>query len=372
MTTTAHSETTPKTLPFLDWLRFIAALLVMLNHLRVEQFAAYGEVQAGSQVLKTLFFCVTRIGLESVVLFFVLSGFLVGGMSVERAMRGQFAPGKYFVDRFSRIYTPLAPALAADVGICLVLGIPFSWREAVLNLVSLQGVACPPFSGNTALWSLSYEVWFYVLAGALLVLFGRQGRTARITPLLAVFLAFLVFLKLDTAYLFAWTTGMACYFLGRAVRPRRFWLGAVSLSLLGLVLMQVTSRSEQIDLRAFDFVNRSFAVVIFALGLGLLVSAFAHLETTSALGRRMAAWGAFAAKFSYSLYLIHIPVIILLLHAGLLRRHAVLNATTLAVYLGNAALLLASAYLFYLGFEKHTSHVRDFLYRRLLPGSHPP
>ena len=65
-------------------------------------------------------------------------------------------------------------------------------------------------------------------------------------------------------------------------------------------------------------------------------------------------------------------MIILLLHAGLLRRHAVLNATTLAVYLGNAALLLASAYLFYLGFEKHTSHVRDFLYRRLLPGSHPP
>ena len=369
MTTTTPAGTVPKTLPFLDLLRFFAALLVMLNHLRVEQFAPYGEVQAGSKVFKTLFFCVTRIGFESVLLFFVLSGFLVGGMSVERALRGQFAPGKYFIDRFSRIYTPLAPALAFDVVICLSFGIAFSWREAGLNLLSLQGVLCQPFSGNSALWSLSYEVWFYILAGAVLVLIGRHGNSARVTPLLLMFAAFLVFLRLDTAYLFAWTTGLVCYFFGRAARPKLFWLGAITLTLLGLVLMQITSQSAQIDLMAFSFVDRSFAVVVFALGLGLLVSAFAHLETASPFWQRMTVCGTFASKFSYSLYLFHIPMIILMLKLGVLHRYTVLDIGTIIAYLANMAILLTASYLFYLCFEKHTPQVRDFLYRSLLPAS---
>lgn len=353
-------------LPFLDLLRFLAALLVVLNHLRVEQFAPYHEVQAGSAVLKTVFFCLTRIGFESVLLFFVLSGFLVGGMSVERTLHGQFAPGKYFIDRFSRIYTPLAPALAFDVGLCLMFGIAFSWREAGLNLLSLQGVVCLPFSGNSALWSLSYEVWFYILAGGLLMLVGRHGQSARVLPLLLVFVAFLAFLRLNTAYLFAWTTGLVAYFIGRSTRPLLFWSGAVGLTAGGLVLMQITSRSAQIDLRYFSFVDRSFAIVCFALSLGLLVSAFAHLETTAPFWRRITTWGAFAAKFSYSLYLFHIPMLILLLHLGGLHRYTVLNARTLMIYLGNALILLVSAYLFYLCFEKHTPRVRDFLYRNLL------
>ena len=365
------TEVPPKLMPFLDLLRFVAAVLVMLNHLRVEQFAPFSEVHAGSTVLKTVFFCATRIGLESVLMFFVLSGFLVGGMSVERAMNGRFMPGKYFIDRFSRIYTPLAPALAFDVAVCLCFGIGFSWLEAGVNLVSMQGVAGRAFSGNTALWSLSYEVWFYILAGALLMLAGRQGRAARVGPLLVVAAGFLVFLRLDPAYLFAWLIGVACYFLGAPARPRIFWLTAVTLSAAGLVLMQVTSQSAQVELKAFSFVDRSFAVLIFALGLGLLVSAFAHLDPASPMWQRITAWGTNASKFSYSLYLFHIPVIIVLLKLHLLQRQTTLSMVTLCVYLAHAALILVLSYLFYMAFEKRTPLVRDFLYRKLLPGPKP-
>jgi peptidoglycan/LPS O-acetylase OafA/YrhL len=41
-----------------------------------------------SSVLKTAFFSATRVGLEAVVVFFVLSGFLVGGASLARSRQG--------------------------------------------------------------------------------------------------------------------------------------------------------------------------------------------------------------------------------------------------------------------------------------------
>src|SRR5438128_613490 len=84
-------------IPFLDSLRFLAAVMVMLNHLRVNQFLGFAEVEVDSTVLKACFFIVTRLGLEAVIVFFVLSGFLVGGMSVERAIGCKFDTQKYFI-----------------------------------------------------------------------------------------------------------------------------------------------------------------------------------------------------------------------------------------------------------------------------------
>ena len=228
-----------------------------------------------------------------------------------------------------------------------------------------------PFSGNVALWSLSYEVWFYIRAGAGLMLVGRQGPAARIGPLLGVVLAWLVFVHLEAMYLFAWLTGVACWFIGRSRRPWLFWFLAVSLSAVGLVLMQLTSQSAQVDLKGFRFIDRSFAVVTFALGLGLLVSAFAHLEARTPFWQRITSWGTEASKFSYSLYLFHTPVIILLQHVPIFERYTTLNLRTFVIYLACAAVLLGSAYLFYFVFERRTPQVRDWLYQWLLARPQP-
>ena len=80
--------------PLLDAMRFVAAALVMFNHLRGRQFVSYSEVECTNSTVKQVFYCVTRLGVESVVVFFVLSGFLVGGLSVERFMRSKYDPRK--------------------------------------------------------------------------------------------------------------------------------------------------------------------------------------------------------------------------------------------------------------------------------------
>lgn len=97
---------------WLDWLRFLAALMVVAAHARGGNWLEWGRLAEASQTkLVAVFFALTRAGTESVLVFFVLSGFLVGGKMIERLIDGTFDLRTYLIDRVSRIYTPLAPAL---------------------------------------------------------------------------------------------------------------------------------------------------------------------------------------------------------------------------------------------------------------------
>jgi peptidoglycan/LPS O-acetylase OafA/YrhL len=345
--------------PVLDMLRFGAALVVMLSHLRDQYFAPYGDTQCASTLFRTAFFLSTRLGTESVLLFFVLSGFLVGGISMEKSLAGRFSPWKYAVDRFTRIYTPLTPALLLALAICVAWRMPFGWGNFFVNLFSLQGVFGEPFPASGALWSLSYEVWFYILFGALIGLAkpGSRGLKAA----LVVASAF-VFSRLDVVYLLVWVGGMAGYFTGHWKRPRIFLPAALAIVAIGVVLMQVTSVTVQADLSRFRFIDRSVAILVLGLGFAMLVPIAARVRFVSRRGVRVAKSGAFLAEFSYSLYLVHLPIEQVMLNMGLLHSHYVLNAETLAGYFGTAAGMLLAAYGFYFCFERQTGVFRKWLY----------
>ena len=158
---------------WLDLLRFSAAMMVVLCHVRGSMFSAYGSLAPQSRSLVTAtFFAFTRLGLESVIAFFVLSGYLVGGKAIERMLHGSFDPTSYAVDRLSRIWIPLIPALAwtsiVSYYIFRKTDGPFIW---VGNLLGLQNVAVSAIGHNDPLWSLAYEIWFYIIVYAV----GRLG-----------------------------------------------------------------------------------------------------------------------------------------------------------------------------------------------------
>ncbi|MGB0867661.1 MAG: acyltransferase family protein, partial [Granulosicoccaceae bacterium] len=78
-------------LPWLDLMRFVAAFLVVFSHARTLVFVRYGELDTDSQGAVTmLWFAASRLGNEAVVLFFVLSGYLVGGKVWQRCRQGDF------------------------------------------------------------------------------------------------------------------------------------------------------------------------------------------------------------------------------------------------------------------------------------------
>ena len=86
-------------LAWLDALRFIAAFLVLFCHSRNDFFLKYNYLPVDQQGIGAfVFYTLGRLGPEAVIVFFVLSGFLVGGKGLERIINGSFKLRGYVVD----------------------------------------------------------------------------------------------------------------------------------------------------------------------------------------------------------------------------------------------------------------------------------
>jgi hypothetical protein len=181
MTETAGQA--PNHWPLLDFLRATAALLVLFGHTRDSYFVD-ADVLAQPGLFLKLFYSLTALQYEAVVIFFVLSGFLIGGSLFDSMQRGSFDLVRYLIARFVRIYIVYIPALVVTEAVFLIgsllLSDPgaglfrplFSQQQmcfggasqAICHLAGLQGFSCPPWSQNFALWTLGYEWVPYLFA----------------------------------------------------------------------------------------------------------------------------------------------------------------------------------------------------------------
>jgi peptidoglycan/LPS O-acetylase OafA/YrhL len=143
----------------LEAVRGFAALYVCVTHMiHHDRMAFPGRVALS-------------FGQEAVIMFFILSGFVIRWAAGTQDTGVPF--GRYFLKRFIRIYSVWGCAMLA---LCLI-----AWAEAghfvhqpafqwIGNLLMLQdwsygrpAVICDPLYGDTPLWSLHYEWWFYML-----------------------------------------------------------------------------------------------------------------------------------------------------------------------------------------------------------------
>ena len=102
----------------LDCIRWIAAGSVVLGHLRALAFVDYAGMTNTGLMFRGLFF-MAGFGHQAVLVFFVLSGYLVGGEVLATLQRGTFNGGRYAVNRSTRLY--------AVYVVALTLGGLFDW-----------------------------------------------------------------------------------------------------------------------------------------------------------------------------------------------------------------------------------------------------
>ncbi len=94
----------------------------MACHFRGAFFVEYSALEPGATepVDILILFYITRLGFEAVLIFFVLSGLLVGGRAMKRLSAGTFRIKSYVVDRAVRILLPLLASLVLFLPIALL------------------------------------------------------------------------------------------------------------------------------------------------------------------------------------------------------------------------------------------------------------
>lgn len=308
--------------------RGLAALAVMYGHLRALFFVEFRDVHHRSLATDIIYF-LTGFGHQAVMVFFVLSGFLISSAIISRRESGSWSWRDYAIDRGTRLYVVLIPGLvlgllwdkAGDLFFANrhVYSEPLAGFGAFIverhltagaffgNLFFLQTIRCPTFGSNSPLWSLSNEFWYYVLfplgiAAAVAWVKRAFGRAIPLTVLSAC-VAFFVGPRLLSGFL-VWLTGSALVLAHSKCRFQTrgsVWIYSVA-SLLVFALCLTEARIGRWGSFWSD------------LAVGAACGAFllAMLRVEFGGAGRYADVAHTLAGFSYSLYLLHFPFLLFL------------------------------------------------------------
>lgn len=293
---------------YLDILRAFSALGVLLSHVSMPFFS-------------DLNICSLYFGHRMVVVFFVLSGFLI---AYTTELKHKNFNG-YLVDRISRLYSVIIPALILtcivdEIGVALhpdfysqfnITGSLAYYFKYVITFLNLHEIwffsAKPPTNGP--FWSLSYEFWYYILFGIAMFIQGYRKYIA------------LLFICLITGYkilllLPVWLLGVLCYHASKKTIPQSVAIGGYVLSfvvLAGIISGFIHSVFPTFDLMdkhfyySFDFLND------FVLGIVLLI----HILCINSISFNLLSDKSFFVQkikwfssITFSLYLFHFPLLV--------------------------------------------------------------
>jgi peptidoglycan/LPS O-acetylase OafA/YrhL len=358
----------------MDGMRALAATAVLLGH---ERNILFLDGTADLSTPWKFFYFATGFGHDAVMIFFVLSGYWITKTVVRRSAEGGFAWSDYAIDRLTRLWIVLIPALILGgvfdsigrygTGAPIYLGIQgtntLTWdvatRLSISNLagslVFLQTLLVEPFGSNLPLWSLANEFWYYIWFPPLYQLL-RTGR-APIAASFVVIITMVVFRTLLPGFV-CWLFGSLLFFATQAPRagaaPKRTKIGAVAavIVLFSGVLCLSRVPTLPIDIRIEDVViSGSFALLL----LTLIRSGITYPHSLAPLCR-------YGAGSSYSLYVIHFPLIVFIAALFFTPVHRLPPSLGLLLsFMGIGFLAIIFAYGVSVVTESNTSKLRRWL-----------
>lgn len=363
----------------LDMLRGLAAVAVMISHLRGYIFADFFTVVNPGVVAK-MFYGATGVGPEAVIAFFALSGYLVGGQALGRMLQKRWQWRSYLLRRITRLWIVVVPALLITCGLDLLgqalnggAGYDGSFRSLypsssffsvrpdyslctlLGNLFFLQTIYVPVYGTNGPLWSLAYEFWYYIaipLVASLVLVPGTLRLKAMISLVVLLILAILpgVIVLMGSI----WIAGAVAHLAADIPRVAAILRHrVVAAAVLGFACIAVVF--GKISGGQYGKLGLGFAV---AFSLPVI----AQLPTAGKLYTRVGGW---LAKISYTLYLVHFPFLtfIVLVGIGPYRRQLGVAGFVIFVAVGIVTVVWSTA--IWWCFERHTDRVFGYLHKRI-------
>lgn len=273
---------------FIDDLRFIAAFIVVVFHLN-QSFAHIDNSYSN----------VVRYGWLGVPIFFVISGYCII-ISAHHSV--DFV--KFFKKRFFRIFPAywfslfivLSSAVVQKIttGYNSVSNIPDTFKGIIANIT----LTTAPFTNiktmNWVYWSLTYEIFFYIIIGVIMMFHKK------FFPRLLISISLLSCLNLSPQvhYLFfldnwpIFSLGITAYYLNSYTNKKDFYF-IVAFFLINCSACFINFRYQL----NYVFVSLvTFALIVFSNYFPIKKTVFSHL-----------------GQYSYSVYLIHVPIGVFLL-----------------------------------------------------------
>jgi peptidoglycan/LPS O-acetylase OafA/YrhL len=370
---------------FIAVARWIAAAAVLLGHVgTIVQIPDIMVAPHGPGVYAWWF--ITAFSHQAVIVFFVISGFLIGGDLLQKRSRTEPFLRDYMISRFSRIYIVMAPALlygfALDrVGRGLfphsgIYDAPFF--EGVYNPVNMawallqqQSIWATQAGTNGPLWSLACEMWYYVTFPLLLLPFsGAYSATFRRAAFCVGAFAVMMMSLPKSFFLF----GYGVWALGAFMRvaPRRLIKSlpaSLALFLATATIVRLAARGPLVE--THPFVSTLADVATSATFANLLLTL--RFAGEGGLFAKLSAVHTRFSDFSYSLYATHAPLVFFAwAGTGSLIAQDWYKRQPTPLHWGLGFGLIGASVAFAYGFsrvtEARTRELRTFL-RRVTPGA---
>jgi peptidoglycan/LPS O-acetylase OafA/YrhL len=297
-----HPAAPSPRLAFLDTLRAVAALAVLLAHM-------LSEIWPGFQQFRFAWF---DLGSFGVTIFFLASGFIIQP-SIEQAPSLR----SFWRRRLYRLYpiywfSVLASAAVAALGLArpsvlLAVATPYT---VLANLTMLQTMLGAPHL-QVVYWSLAYELIFYLLASlfsavrlsahSAAITIGLIGATL-IVEVLAPLLGGPRMPLTICGFLVIMFSGVL---FQRAAQGRLAAGAALAISLAGLATIVASALADSL-LRSGGWWQNRYLISAWAAAYAVFMAAYAMR------GRRLLSLPPllFIGRASYSLYVLHLLVIL--------------------------------------------------------------
>ncbi len=335
---------------FLNLIRFVSCELVVIGHFLTK----YQPVPT-----EPLFKLGTTIGGVAVLLFFILSGLLISYSLHNKLGNPEYRFRNYFVDRFSRIYSGLVPALLLGTIITVVIYVTnysyfvdlssmqstpslltFFITLGMLenfpvgffdSLLSGFGLSFPfpevtPFGFNGILWTLVILWWIYMVFGWIVIgsigLVRKQESNRSYKAIFFVVAALLSLLLIaiyqqHSALVTVWFVGaLMLLVVSRKIVDTKL-KSNVATRLLGVLFILSLVSALYVMYATFASTNQYYGL---GLGLSLSICVFlgvlffntGGLNPVSRLilNKHVVSWVTMGAGFSYTLFVTHYPIII--------------------------------------------------------------
>jgi peptidoglycan/LPS O-acetylase OafA/YrhL len=352
----------PASSTYLDTLRAVAANLVVVAHVLLLYFPNEYVYRGGSL---------------GVVIFFLLSGFLITQSMLNRASLPGPALPAFLADRVARIMTPFIPVLVivaalnalfiesrfgaaglnqgavAFAGNLLMLhDHPFFQALSIAHVESWWRVR--PYNTAEPFWTVAVEFWLYVAVGLgfFCLLRGERIRRGCLWLLTIVSLPVILWNSVaggGEALSLVWMVGaVAAYLIARlAIADAKVKWRPLAVCLIGCGSVVLAAR---IKTSGFDPYNFQIAVLTAIVMFGVLFA----LNRVGRVWRWVASPASFFASYSYSLYLVHNTILVLVFE----RTQSFPKPVSIAIGVVSAQL---AAWLVFLAFERHYRAVARWL-----------